>query len=133
MALKHNMATLYNTHFWHIQRSTCKENSACCKENGFLTFSVYVIKFNTSRYHFCLWLNRYSRWLYGTPPNLKCNNKFAFIVCLAGIFVNIIENFHCRFIIELWRTLFFFASQLKKKMKKARKQHILWINTQTYM
>ena len=37
-------------YFWHIQRSTCKENSACCKENGFLTFSVYVIIFNVYLY-----------------------------------------------------------------------------------
>ena len=38
---------------------------------------------------------------YRTPPKLNCKNKLGFIVCLPEIFVNIIEKFHNRFIIEL--------------------------------
>ena len=95
------MATLYNTHFWHIQRSTCKENRACGKENGFLTFSVYVIKFNISLYSFLFWIKSLLKMTVKTPQNLKYKNKLAFIVLLPGIFVNIIERYHNIFIREL--------------------------------
>ena len=108
------------------KRSICKEN-ACCKEKWLLMFSVYVIKFKISLYSlFCSGLVRQLRWLYKTPPKLKCNDKLAFIVCLPGIFLIV------RFIRMVTDSCF---STTEKNAKRlfTKKQHILWINMQTYM